>query len=80
MTDQIIGVQFFDDFLGRYSPKGYPYYCPFPVEVGDIVLVPMTNNPPVRCVKVCELNIDPKTIHPNKLKGLRTAIRERGKS
>lgn len=74
MPNQIIGVRFWNHERKEYFQKVYTYYCPFPVEIGDIVLVPMTNQPPQQEVIVVELNVDPATVNPNRLKDLRTVI------
>jgi len=70
----IIGVRFWNPERNEYFQKVYTYYCPFPVKIGDIVIVPMTNTPPRQEVIVAEVNVDPNTVNPNRLKDLRTVI------
>jgi len=77
MSRQIIGVQFWDSFTNTYFQKVYTYYCPFPVAIGDIVVVPMTNTPPEQEVRVCKLNIPPEEVNPNRLKDLRTVLKKK---
>ena len=74
MHNQIIGARFWNASRGEYFQKVYTYYCPFPVQIGDIVIVPMANQPPQQEVIVCQLNVSPDDVNPNRLRDLRTVI------
>lgn len=75
MPKQIIGVRFWNPDRNEYFQKVYTYYCPFDVAAGDIVIVPMTNQPFQQEVIVAEINVDPATVNPNRLVNMRTVLR-----